>query len=77
MKNFFAAYDNNSIYAVAETADAAIDLARRDARDPDAKFSTAKISAALAEQINRDGWNGNIQSFRLVDGYIIDTTNDA
>lgn len=76
MATHFAAYDDFSIYAVAETAEAAIAAAIKDAGDPDAMFVTAKIGAELAAQIERDGWDGNRQSFRIADGCIIDTTND-
>lgn len=73
----FAAYDDLSIYAVADTEEAAIAKAREDSGEPSAQFSTAPISDDLAAQIERDGWNGTLRSFSVgADGYIIDTTRD-
>jgi hypothetical protein len=73
---FFAAYDDLSIYAVSRTAIGAVRKARRDAMDPTAQFRTAPISRDLAKQIERDGWNGNTNSFDVdrKTGFIIDTT---
>jgi len=76
MTTFFSAHDDFSIYAVAETAEAAIAAAIKYSGAPDTMFATAKIGAELAAQIDRDGWDGNRQSFRIVDGYIVDTTNE-
>ena len=70
----YAAYDHNSIYALGATPDEAVANARRDAGDDDAKFFTATVSDALAEQIERDGWNGNSRSFDIKNGQIVDTT---
>ncbi len=67
----FAAYDPFSIYAVADTAEAAIAKARDDVRDEDAQFLTAEISDALAAEIARDGWDGNRRAFDVVGGQII------
>jgi hypothetical protein len=71
----YAAYDYVSIYAVAETPEAAIAKARHDAQEPEAQFSTAKVSDELAEQIERDGWYGNSRSFDIQNGFIVDTTD--
>ncbi len=72
----FAAYDDLSIYAVADTGEVAIATARADTNEPDAMFKTAEISDELAVQIERDGWNGNRQSFEVRHGAIFVTTND-
>ena len=72
----FAAYDDFSIYAVADTADRAIENARCEAGDQEAQFSTAQVTDDLASQIDRDGWNGHRQSFRVDGGFIIETTNE-
>ena len=72
----YAAYDELSIYALGQTPDEAIANARNDAGDPDAQFDTARISEALAAQIERDGWNGNRQSFDVRGGEIVETTNE-
>lgn len=72
----FAAYDANSIYAMPDTAEAAIDKARDDARDDTAKFDTARISDELAAWIDENGWNAMRRSFDIIDGYIVDTTNE-
>jgi N-acetylglutamate synthase/N-acetylornithine aminotransferase len=66
----FAAHDDLSIYAVADTAEAAITKARDEARDLEAQFLTAQISDELAAQIERDGWDGMRQSFDVVNGWI-------
>ena len=73
----FAAYDANSIYAVADSPEAAIAKARDDARDDEAQFETARISDALAAWIDERGWNGHHDSFTVRHGEIIDTTNRA
>ena len=39
-------------------------------------FETAPISDAFAAQIEADGWNGNAQTFALIDGALVDTTNE-
>jgi len=71
----YAAYDDLSIYAVGKTRAAAIATARHDAKSPNARFSTAPISDALAIKIERDGWNGHFNSFSIdSSGWIVDTT---
>ena len=71
----FAAHDNFSIYAIADTADAAVAKARDIVGVDDAQFSTAKVSDELAEQIETRGWNGNRQAFSVGrDGFIVDTS---
>ena len=59
----FAAHDDASIYAVADTADAAVAKARDDARDQNAQFRASPISDELADQIEEHGWDGKRQSF--------------
>ena len=71
----FAAYDL-SIYAIGGTADEAIETARRDAREPEANFSTAEISAELAAWIDENGWDGMNRSFEVRRGVIVDTTDE-
>lgn len=73
----FAAYDDNSIYALGDTPEQAIQTARDDAKEPEAQFKTAPIREELAAKIDRDGWNGYTNSFEIdrATGYIIDTTN--
>jgi hypothetical protein len=72
----YAAYDDLSIYAVASTRTAAIQKARDDAKEPEAKFKTAQVSDEFAAQIERDGWDGNRQSFEIDRmGYIVETTD--
>ena len=72
----YAAYDELSIYALGQTPDEAIVNALNDSGDPDAQFETARISDALAVQIERDGWNGNRQSFDVRGGEIVETTKE-
>lgn len=67
----FAAYDSLSIYAVADSAEAAIAKARDDARNDEAQFQTAEISDELAAEIERDGWDGNRRAFDVVAGKIV------
>lgn len=67
----FAAYDDLSIYAVADSAEAAIAKARDDARDPEAQFRTARVSEELCAKIERDGWDGNRRAFDVRDGWIV------
>lgn len=68
----YAAYDDASIYAVADTPDAAVAKAREDAREPTAQFSTARISDDLASWIDENGWHGATRSFHVRDGVIVD-----
>lgn len=65
-----AAYDDLSIYAIADTAQGAIERARSDANDPGAAFMAAPISDAFAARIERDGWDGKSQSFEVVNGQL-------
>jgi len=74
MTNRYAAYDDYSIYALATSPSDAIANARRDTGKPDETFETARVSDALAAQIDEHGWCGISQSFALVDGYLVDTT---
>jgi hypothetical protein len=70
----YAAYDDLSIYAVAETAEAAVAKARAETRD-DATFSTAPISDELADWIEENGWHGPTRTFEIDrSGYLVDTT---
>lgn len=70
----YAAYDDISIYAIGRSPEEAIQNARTAACEPGAVFDTAPIGDALAARIERDGWNGNRQSFGIRSGEIIDTT---
>ena len=71
----FAAYDGLSIYAVADTAEAAIAKARRDTMEPDAEFDTAPITDEFAAWIEDNGWDGIHRSFEVgEDGYLRDAT---
>jgi hypothetical protein len=70
----FAAYDSLAIYAIADTAEAAIAQARADTMEPEAQFKVAKISNSLATWIDENGWNAKARSFGLRDGYVVDTT---
>jgi len=72
----YAAYDEITIYAVGDTPKEAISNANDNAGNEKWKFETAKISDELAEKIERCGWNGNYNSFNVVHGYIVDTTDD-
>ena len=71
----FAAYDDVAIYAVAETSEAAIEEAQSYVNG-EGHFDAAEISDELFEQIERDGWNGNRQSFSVKNGEIVETTNN-
>lgn len=72
----FAAYDEHAIYAVGDTADDAIAIARRDTAEPDAIFSAAPITDEFAREI-LSCWFG-MKSFRLdrETGFLVETTND-
>jgi hypothetical protein len=59
----FAAYDDATIYAVADTAEMAIIEGRVNTNNPEAEFETAGISDALAAWIEENGWNGKYRSF--------------
>ena len=70
----FAAYTDASIFAVADSADAAITKAREDAGDPTAEFQTARIGDEFAATIEDRGFHPNWHSFDIVNGEIVDTT---
>jgi hypothetical protein len=73
----YAAYDDNSIYAIGDSPEQAIQKARDDAQEPDAQFKTAPIRDGLAGAIEDAGWNPHLESFALDDGgFIIDTTRE-
>jgi hypothetical protein len=73
----FAAYDNLSIYAVAETPEDAIERGRVNTMHRNAQFKTAPISDALANHIALEGWNGRYRTFEIrSDGFLVDTTNE-
>ena len=74
MTQFFAAYDDASIYAIGTTADEAIANARRETQDPDAQFVTARISETLAAYVEHAGWDLS-RTFGLIGGYLVDTTH--
>lgn len=71
----YAAHDDHSIYAIGDSSDEAVQNARDNAGDPDAEFDTTRIGDDLAARIERDGWNGNRQSFDIRNGEIVDTTS--
>ncbi len=73
MTQFFAAYDDASIYAIGTSADEAIATARAETQDPDAPFQAARISTALAAYIETHGWDLS-RRFAVVGGYLVDTT---
>lgn len=75
----FVAYDENSIYTVADSRESAIQQARSHEMAPEEPLSTAPISELLAAQIKQNGWNGLCRSFELDKrtGYLIDTTDRA
>jgi hypothetical protein len=71
----FAAYDDLSIYAIADTAADAIGKARNQMRNDSADFRIAQVSDDLAARIECDGWDGSRQIFKIdEDGFIVDTT---
>ncbi len=73
----FAAYDDLSIYAVADTAADAIAKARHEVRDDSTDFRIAQITDDLAARIERDGWDGSRQTFEIDNnGFIVDTTGE-
>jgi|GEM_PF-3030834 hypothetical protein len=73
MTQFFAAYDDVSIYAIGTTVDEAIATARTETQNPDAQFQTARISVSLAAFIETHGWDLS-RRFALVGGSLVDTT---
>jgi hypothetical protein len=73
----YAAYDDLAIYAIGDTPEAAIEKARDDAREPEARFETAPIRAAFAAYIEEHGWGGSLRTFgKDGDGFLIDDTDD-
>ena len=68
---FYAAYDADTIYAVATHPTAAIATAIEEAGSAadmlrfGARLNTAEISEALFDQIERQGWDGRRQSFAV------------
>lgn len=73
---FFAAYDADTIYAVATSRDVAIEATADYLGDSASGLDTAEISEALFNQIERQGWDGRNQSFEIRDGMLVDTTNE-
>ena len=73
----FAAYNHFSIYAIADTPEAAIAKARDDARDDSAKFEAAMLSDEFAAFIMKSAWHGNHNSFEVIDGRIFDITQSS
>lgn len=75
----YAAFDENSIYAIAESAEQAIKQARHDAQAPEAEFDTAIIDDKFAAYIERFGFDGKADSFKIDDNGVIceaDITDD-
>ena len=71
---YYGAYTNKTVYAIGETPDEAIRNAMIGTCKPAAVFKTAKVSAKLAAEIERDGWKGKLESFKIHCCYIVDTT---
>lgn len=71
----FAAYDDCAIYAVADTATAAI-VEAQSYVNGEGHFDAAEISDELFAQIERDGWDGRNRSFEVRNGELFDTTNE-
>jgi hypothetical protein len=72
----FAAYDDLAIYALGATPEAAISKAREDCPDDEAEFRTAKIGKPFAAWIEANGWDAHGRSFDVIDGELVDTTDD-
>ena len=72
----FAAYDDFAIYAVADSSQGAVDKALDECGGASYCFKFARVSDDLADQIERDGWNGNRQTFTVRNGELFDTTNE-
>lgn len=72
----YAAHDDFSIYAIGYSREQALQNAIDAANDPTARFEVSEINDQLADRIERDGWNGNRQSFGFRNGMIVDTTDD-
>jgi hypothetical protein len=72
----FAAHDGHTICAIGATE---LDALAKAARDIDATrvFEVARISDALADWIEENGWNGNTRSFDVRDGAIVDITDEV
>ena len=68
----FAAYDDVAIYAVADTAEAALAQAHKDAGPAvEAHFEVAEIAPDYAAKIEADGF-GPRDSFTLKNGVIVE-----
>lgn len=76
MTIFYAAYDDQSIYSTGETPEDAIKFAREMVQNSDAEFEVAFISDELVQQIDENGWDGMNQSFHVVRGWIVETTDE-
>ena len=74
MTTFYAAYDAASVYAIGTTPDAAIETARTEAREPNAQFETAQITAELAAWIDANGWDGHRETLDVRNGWLTRTT---
>lgn len=71
MSTYFAAYDQNSIYGIGTSPAAAIEDARANGG---ANCETAAISEAMFFDIRTNGWDGMRQSFDVINGQIVETT---
>jgi len=68
MTRIFAAYDDNGIYGIGSTADAAL----ADAESYGAtNLRTAPVSRPFGRKIERDGYNAATDTFGLVHGVIV------
>lgn len=72
----YAAYDDSTIYAIADTPDLALERARSAIGDESSPLQTAQIGDDLAEWIAKNGWNGHVNSFEVRKGFIVDTTGE-
>ena len=66
----YAAYDENSIYALGQSPEAAIKAAREAAKDDTAQFKAAPIDPVFAAHIEENGFDGMHDAFDIVDGTI-------
>ena len=67
----YAAYDDIAICGIGDTPDEAIQDAFEQMCEPGTQLKTAPISYKLAAQIDRDGWNCNLESFAIRDGCVV------
>lgn len=73
----YAAHDAFTIYGVGETRRAALAEGRKWVDDPNTRLKTARVSDELALDIDILGWDGDRQSFKIVNGEIFETTKET